>query len=173
MKLFAAGAPLARFVFVLTAIAAAAGGVATGLTVGHAAGPVPSGARLVTVTPVFGQDPNLSRHHLDHPFTITDPARVARIEAIIDGLPPFPVNVLSCSRGNGAAMQLTFRATPDSPPLATVLATYTGCPRVWNLDAQDTPYSGDYTPSGQQLQQLVLSIAGVRWPYTPDALPAL
>ena len=29
----------------------------------------------------------------------------------------------------------------------------------------------DYTGSGQQVQRLVLAIAGVRWPYTPDVLP--
>jgi hypothetical protein len=173
MRFFAAGARLPRFVFVLTGIAAAAAGVVTGLTGGHAAGTIPSGARVVTVTPVFGQDPNLGRHHLDHPFTITDSARVARIEAIIDGLPPFPVNMLSCSRGNGAAMQLTFRATPAGPALATILATYTGCPRVWSPDAPDTRYLEDYTSSGQQVQHLVLSIAHVRWPYAPDALAPL
>jgi hypothetical protein len=173
MKFFAAGTRLPRFVFVLTGIAAAAVGVVTGLAVGHAARTIPSGARVLTVTPVFGQDLNLSRHHLDRAFTITNPARVARIEAIIDGLPPFPINMLSCTRGNGAAMQLTFGATAAGPPLATILATYTGCPRVWNPDAPNTRYLEDYTSSGQQVQQLVLSIADVRWPYTPDALPPL
>jgi hypothetical protein len=176
MTLFAAGARLSRrrFVSLLAAIAAAIG-VATGLTVwlaaGAAAGAIPSGARVVTVTPLFGQDPDVSRHHLDHAFTITDPARVARIAAILDGLAPFPIGELSCARGNGAAMQLTFRTRQGGPALATVLATYTGCSRVWNTSAPGTRYLDDYTGSGQQVQQLVLAIAGVRWPYTPDALP--
>jgi hypothetical protein len=123
------------------------------------------------VTPVFGHDPNTSQHHLDHAFTITDPAVVARIAAIINGLAPFPIGELSCAEGNGAAMQLTFRTSLDGPTIATVLATYTGCPRVSSLDAQNMPDLEDYTSSGQQVQQLVLAIAGVRWPYTPDALP--
>jgi hypothetical protein len=165
-----------RFVSVLTAIAVAVV-VAIGLTVwptvGAVAATIPPGARVLTVTPVFGQDPNLSRHHLDHAFTITDPSRVARIAAIIDGLAPFPVNVLSCTRGNGAAMRLTFRARPGGRVVATVLATYTGCPRVWNTSTPDTCYLEDYTSSGQQVQHLVLAIAGVRWPYTPTALPPL
>jgi hypothetical protein len=165
-----------RFVSVLAVIAAAVS-VAIGLTVWPAAGAtaatIPSGARVLTVTPVFGQDPNLSRHHLDHAFTITDPARIAKIAAIIDHLAPFPINVLSCTRGNNAAMRLTFRASRHGRVLATVLATYTGCPRVWNLDTPDTRYLEDYTSSGQQLQHLVLTIAHVRWPYTPTALPPL
>jgi len=42
---------------------------------------------------------------------------------------------------------------------------------VWNLAARNMPYLVDQTSSGQQVQQLVLSTAGVRWPYTPDVLP--
>ena len=143
------------------------------LAAGWAAATIPAGARVVTVTPVFGQDPDVSRHHLDHAFTVTDPAQVARIAAIIDGLARFPIGELSCARDNGAEMQLTFRTSPGGRVLATVVATYTGCPLVWNTDARDTRYLDDYTRSGQQVQQLVLSIAGVRWPYPPTALPPL
>ena len=141
MTLFAAGARLSRrrFVYPLIAIAAAlaaAIAVTLSLAAGAAAATIPAGARVVTVTPVFGQDPDVSRHHLDHAFTITDPARVARIAAIIDGLARFPIGELSCARDNGAEMQLTFRTSPGGRVLATVLATYTGCPLVWNTDAR-------------------------------------
>ena len=176
MKNFLGGARLSwrRILLLLTAIAVAAG-VAIGLTVwasfDAAAATIPPGATVVTVTPVFGSDPNISRHHLDHAFTITDPAQVARIAGIINGLAPFPIGALSCAEGNGAAMKMTFKASLSGPTLSTVLATYTGCPRVWNLAAQNMPYLVDQTSSGQQVQQLVLSIAGVRWPYTPDVLP--
>lgn len=178
MTLFAAGARLSRrrFVYPLIAIAAAlaaAIAVTLSLAAGAAAATIPAGARVVTVTPVFGQDPDVSRHHLDHAFTITDPAQVARIAAVIDGLARFPIGELSCARDNGAEMQLTFRTSPGGRVLATVVATYTGCPLVWNTDARDTRYLDDYTRSGQQVQQLVLSIAGVRWPYPPTALPPL
>jgi hypothetical protein len=176
MKNFLGGARLSwrRILLLLTAIAAAAG-VAIGLTVwasfDAAAATIPPGTMVATVTPVFGSDPNIGRHHLDHAFTITDPAQVARIAGTINGLAPFPVNVLSCSEGNGAAMKMTFKASLSGPTLSTVLATYTGCPRVWNPAAQNMPYLVDQASSGQQVQQLVLSIAGVRWPYTPDVLP--
>jgi hypothetical protein len=159
-----------RSQFLLTGVAVAAG-VAIGLTVwapGAAAGTIPRGARVVTVTPVFGTDPNTSRHHLDHAFTITDPAKVARIAAIINGLARFPIGELSCSRGNGAAMRLTFRTRIGGRVVVTALATYTGCSGV---STPNGPLLEDYTKSGQQVQQLVLAIAGVRWPYTPDVLP--
>jgi hypothetical protein len=170
-----AKARLPRRILVSLAAGAVAIGIALGLALwsqGAAAGTLLGGARVVTVTPVFGSDPHTSRHHLDHPFTITDPAKVARIEAIINGLDRFPIGVLSCARGNGAAMKLTFRTSVHGRVAATVLATYTGCARVWIVNS-NTPFLEDYTRSGQQVQRLVLSIAGVRWPYTPDALPPL
>jgi hypothetical protein len=174
MTLFRSGARSARrrIVFPLAAVAAATVVVLglTGWAPGASAGTVPSGARVLTVTPVFGQDPNVSRHHLDHAFTITDPAKVARIAAIINGLAPFPVGELSCAEDNGAAMRLTFRASPHGPVVATLLATYTGCAGV---SRPGGPLFEDDTRSGQQVQRLVLAIAGVRWPYPPDVLPPL
>jgi hypothetical protein len=152
------------------ALAAAAGLGLTAWAPGASAGTVPPGARVLIVTPVFGQDPNVSRHHLDHAFTITDPAKVARIAGIINGLAPFPIGELSCTRGNGAAMRLTFRAGLHGRVAVTLLATYTGCA---GLSGPGGRLLQDYTGSGQQVQHLVLAIAGVRWPYTPDVLPTL
>jgi hypothetical protein len=163
-----------RILFLLTAVAVATGvgiGLAAWPYADAAAGTIPSGARVVTVTPVFGRDPDISRHRLDHAFTITDPAKVARIAAIINGLAPFPRGVLSCAEDNGAAMRLTFRTSGGGRAIATVLDTYTGCSGVARPDAPNVPFLEDYTRSGQQVQQLVLAIAGVRWPYTPDVLP--
>jgi hypothetical protein len=176
MRSFFTGARLSRRrgLVVFAAIMAAAG-VAIGLAVWlpgrAAAGTIPSGARVVTVTPVFGEDPNISRHHLDHAFTVTDPAKVSRIAAIINGLAPFPRGELSCAEDNGAAMELTFRASAGGPAVSTVLATYTGCSGISSPDAPAMSFLEDSTSSGQQVQQLVLDIAGIRWPYTPDVLP--
>jgi hypothetical protein len=176
MTNFVTGARLSRRrVLLLLAAIVVAVGVAIGLAVWPsgpaAAGTIASGARVVTVTPVFGRDPNVSRHHLDHAFTITDPAKVARIAAIINGLAPFPPGMLSCAVDNGAAMRLTFRTSLGGRAVATVLATYTGCPGISSPDAPNMPFLEDNTSSGQQVQQLVLGLAGVRWPYTPDVLP--
>ena len=68
-------------------------------------------------------------------------------------------------------MQLTFRTSLGGLAVATVLATYTGCSGISRPDAPNMPFREDQTSSGQQVQQLVLAIAGVRWPYTPDVLP--
>jgi hypothetical protein len=68
-------------------------------------------------------------------------------------------------------MRLTFRASVGGRAISTVLATYTGCSGISRPDAPNAPFLEDYTGSGQQVQQLVLAIAGVRWPYTPDVLP--
>ena len=40
-----------------------------------------------------------------------------------------------------------------------------------SIDGRSMPALSDYTGSGQQLQQRVLAIAGVRWPYRPGAPP--
>ena len=106
-------------------------------------------------------------------FTITDPATVAKIAAVIDGLRQLPDGTSNCPAQVGSApmltsMQLTFRTAPGGPVVATVDADYVDCQfaqvtvgaqTVWPLD--------ENTSSGQSLQQQVLVIAGVRWPYPP------
>jgi hypothetical protein len=68
-------------------------------------------------------------------------------------------------------MRLTFRTSVGGRATATVLATYTGCAGVARPGAPNMPFLEDYTNSEQQVQQLVLALAGGRWPYTPDVPP--
>jgi len=68
-------------------------------------------------------------------------------------------------------VQLTFGKSLGGPTVATVLAAYTGCSGIASPDAPNMPFLEDNTSSGQQVQQLVLAIAGARWPYRPDVLP--
>lgn len=79
-----------------------------------------AGDRSDCVTPVFGSNPGTSR---DKPgyyaFTITDPAEVARMAAVINGLHPVQPGTYNCPAVVGAAMeltsmQLTFKTTPLS-----------------------------------------------------------
>lgn len=165
-----------RRIVVLLSAAVAAVGVAAGLAVWSpgraAAATIRPGAKVVTVTPLFGRDPNVSRHHLDHAFTITDPAKVNEIVKIINGLAPFPRGELACARDNGAAMRLTFRTSLKGAVVSTLLATYTGCSGISTPQAPALPFLVGTTHSGKRVQQLVLSIAGVRWPYTPNVLPS-
>ena len=57
---------------------------------------VPPDAAVVTVTPVFGFNPNPRAKRLDRAFTVTDPAKVARIVAVVNGLTRFPDGAFSC-----------------------------------------------------------------------------
>ena len=49
-------------------------------------GRIPADARVVTAPPVFDYGSGPSRSEPDNAFTITDPAAVATIAAVIDGL---------------------------------------------------------------------------------------
>jgi len=170
--LFAAGVVDAA---VLTGLVAwlAGGPAASTSPSGAVTRTIPSDARALTVTPVFGRDPNIRWHHLDHAFTITDPAKVARIAAIINGLAKFPAGAYTCGGDNGAAMRLTFKTSLGGPAVATVLAKYGGCEGIATPADPTFPFLVGYTSSGQDVQQLVLAIAGVRWLYRPDAMPPL
>jgi hypothetical protein len=161
----------------LVYLCAALAGVAAGLAIGLAArapGRIPADARAVTVTPLFGFDAGTSR---DRPgyyaFTVADPAKVARIVAVINGLRQLPAGAYSCPAESGSAMmltsmQLTFRTAPGAPVVATVGADYGGCQFAWvTVGAQTVWPLDDYTSSGRQLQQQVLAIAGTRWPSPP------
>jgi hypothetical protein len=134
---------------------------------------LPVGARAVTVTPVFGLQPDVRRERLDPAFTVTDRARVARIAALIDALPLFPPGEYSCPLETGAQMRLTFKTAPHGRVVARVIAPYGGCGIVTlTVGDRSMPALTDETSTGQQLQQQVLAIAGVRWPYRPGSLPS-
>jgi hypothetical protein len=69
----------------------------------------------VTITPGPGLAP-LPAH--DQPVTITDPARVTRIAAVIDALPAFPARHDVLPVVPGRSMRPTFRARAAGPALA-------------------------------------------------------
>jgi hypothetical protein len=63
---------------------------------------IPPTAAVLTVTPVFGLNPDPRAERLDRAFTVTDPATVARIAAVVNGLPRSP-RVRSAARPTPAA----------------------------------------------------------------------
>src|SRR6185437_9209503 len=65
---------------------------------------VPPAARVLTVTPVFGFNPAPRARRLDRAFTVTDPATVARIAAVVNGLTRFPGGAFSCPAESGGQM---------------------------------------------------------------------
>jgi len=147
-----------------------------GPTAGQLSGPsarqvpgrIPADARVLTVTPVLPFDPGTRQEWPGSAFAITDPAKVARIAAVIDALPQLPPGVYDCPFGTASgeqltSMQLTFRTTPGGPIVASLIAVYATCQHVGITVGAHAEWLGDYTISGQQLQQQVLTIAGVRW----------
>jgi hypothetical protein len=161
-----------RLVYACAALA----GVMAGLVIGLAArspGRIPADARVVTVTPVFDFGSGPGRGTPDAAFTITDPATVAAIAAVIDGLGQLPDGTYSCPSEADTAMmltsmQLTFRTAPGGPVVATFGADYVGCQLAWVTAGTRTVWPLDEnTSSGQPVQQQILAIAGVRWPYPP------
>jgi hypothetical protein len=169
----AAARPGQRRLVYLCAILA---GVAAGLMIGLAArvpGRIPADARVVTVTPVFDFGSGPSRGEPDGAFTITDPGTVAKIAAVIDGLRQLPDGPYNCPAEAGSApmltsMQLTFRTAPGGSVVATVDADYVDCQFAQvTVGAQTVCPLDESTSSGQPMQQQVLAIAGVRWPYPP------
>jgi hypothetical protein len=133
---------------------------------------IPPGATVVTVTPVFGFQPDKKLEPLDPAFTVTDPAKVAGIAAAIDGLAVYPPGVRACPADFGPAMRLTFRTSVTGPVVARLTAGYGLCGIVSvSIEGSSMPALSDYTRSGPPLQQRVLAIAGVRWSYPLDTPP--
>jgi hypothetical protein len=133
---------------------------------------VPPDAAAVTVTPVFGFNPNPRARRLDRAFTVTDPAKVARIAAVVNGLTRFPDGAFSCPADFGGQLRLTFSARAGGPALARLTAEYGGCGSVSvRIGGRAMPALSSDTKSGPLLQQRVLAIAGVTWPVQPG-MPA-
>ena len=131
---------------------------------------IPPAARVLTVTPVFGFNPAPRARRLDRAFTVTDPATVARIAAVVNGLTRFPGGAFSCPAESGGQMRLTFFTRRGGPVVARLTAEYGGCGVVSvRIDGRDMPGLSEYPRSGPPLQQQVLAIAGVSWPVEPGS----
>jgi hypothetical protein len=119
---------------------------------------VPATARVVTITHVPGSGPQPAG---DAPVTVTDPATVARIAAVIDRLPVYPPGIRFCPLDDGSGMRLTFRAAISGPALAVVTAQSGGCGTVAvTIGGKPMPALGQ----AASMQQQVAAIAGLHWP---------
>jgi hypothetical protein len=124
----------------------------------------------VTVTPVFGSNSDRRGDRLDHAFTVTDPATVARIVALANALTVYPPGAYSCPASFGGAMRLTFLDHPGGQVLARFTAQYGGCGIASvSIGGKTEPALSTYTTSGPLFQDRVLAIAGIRWPHQPGA----
>ena len=119
---------------------------------------VPSTARAVTI----GEETTMQTGQgMPSPVTITGQAVVARLAALVNGMPisPFNGTAESCPAAFGSFLTLTFRASPGGQVLATV-RTDQSC-GVTVFSANPDQSLALTQPSG--LDQQVLSIAGLPW----------
>jgi hypothetical protein len=120
---------------------------------------VPNAARVVTISELANRNPQAKRPPA--PVTITGPAVVGRLAALVDNLPVSPLNneAVSCPAAFGADLQLAFRARTGGPVVALV-QTDQPCGMV------------DLTVPGQQrlglenntsVDRQILAIASLPW----------
>jgi hypothetical protein len=123
---------------------------------------VPKAARVVTISELASGNPQAKRPPA--PVTITDPAVVGRLAALVDSLPVSPLSneAVSCPAVFGVGLQLAFRARIGGPVVALV-QTDQPCGMV------------DLTVTGHQLLGLgnntnvdrqILAITSLRWKLT-------
>jgi hypothetical protein len=89
---------------------------------------VPAQAKAVTITMDIGL--NQGSKKPPKPATITDPAKARKLVALINGLPLLWPGIRNCPADFGDSLTLTFRASPQRPPLAVVTVELSGCQGV-------------------------------------------
>jgi hypothetical protein len=122
---------------------------------------VPPAARAVTIA----VEPDINLHITPPaPVTVTDPARVRRIVALVDGLPLSPPSGdLSCPSDGFARLVLTFRARPGGPALAVAEPDLEGCQRVsFTIGGKPQPSLGPVS-GGLSFAASAARIAGLPW----------
>ena len=125
---------------------------------------IPAGARAVTVALY----PDVNSHvKLPKPVTVTGPARVRGLVALVNGLPRFPAGSYNCPFDGGARLVLTFRADPGSPAIAVATVALEGCEGVdLTLRGRDQPGLG--SPDGGRPEATqALKIAHLNWSLPP------
>jgi hypothetical protein len=120
---------------------------------------VPAAAKAVTIS----IDPGLNQggRKPQQPVTITDPAKVRALTALINRLTLFPPGAFSCPADFGGNLVLTFRAGPRTPALAVATVDLSGCDGVdLTIGGKPQPtLAGPGTDSGPQ----ILRLAGLSW----------
>ena len=124
---------------------------------------VPVTAQAVTISMDLGL--NQGGKTPPKPVTITDPATVRELKALINGLAVFPPGPDSCPKDFGDDLVLTFRAGPRTPALAVATVDFEGCDGVdLTIDGRSQPaLAGPGTDTGPQL----LKVAGLPWKIPP------
>ena len=136
----------------------------TWLPVRPAGEQIPAAAKAVTVSMDIGL--NQGGKKPPAPVTITDPAKVQALAALINGLTLFPPGSYSCPADFGASIKLTFRAGPSTPALAVATVDLAGCGGVY-LTIGRTSEPALAGP-GSDVGPEVLKAAGLSWKLPTD-----
>lgn len=123
-----------------------------------AAEKVPAGVKVVTIT----ASPNMNHPKgTPAPVTVTSPAKVAQIVAVIDGLSLDTGGAHGCLLEEGKGITLSFRAKPGGPVLATAGEPIPSCGDVgFVIGGVRQPALADWG----SFTTKVLTAAGVHWP---------
>jgi hypothetical protein len=118
---------------------------------------VPAKAKAVTIT--MNPDPNHRGEKLPRPATITDPAKVRKLAALINSLPEYTPGLRGCLPDEtGASLTLTFRASPQGPPLAAATSQLSNCQDI-KLTVGGKPQPDLQGAIGQK----ILQVAALPW----------
>jgi hypothetical protein len=122
---------------------------------------VPARADAVTIAMDIGM--NQGGKKPPKPATITNPAKVRELVALINGLPLASPGTFHCPADFGDSLTLTFRGSPHGPPLAVATVKLSGCQGM-ALTIGGLPQPGLQGETGPQ----ILKIAALPW-----TIPAL
>jgi hypothetical protein len=119
---------------------------------------VPASVKVVTIT----ASPNMNHPKgTPAPVTVTSPAKVAKIVALLDGLSLETSQIIGCPAEQGEGITLSFRAKAGGPVLATAFEPIPSCGSVGftigSVRQQPLADWGSFTTK-------VLAAAGVHWP---------
>jgi len=115
---------------------------------------LPPASKLIVV-PTFAVGSNETAPEV----TLTDPARIARIEQIINALPKASTGTFRCPFDDGAGMALDFEDA-QSTTLADVVIGVLGCERV---QVSINGYNEPTLSGGQQAAAEIQAILGTDW----------
>jgi hypothetical protein len=124
-----------------------------------APGKVPATATAVTISMEIGL--NQGGRKPPAPVTITDPAKVRALIALINGLGRFPPGQYSCPADFADGLTLTFLAGPGARAIAVATVDLSGCDVVGlTIGGRRQPdLAGPGTDSGPR----ILRAAGLPW----------
>lgn len=125
---------------------------------------VPPAAQAVTIA----VKPDINLHITPPaPVTVTDPAQVRRIVALVDGLPLSPPpGDFNCPFDGSASLVLTFQAQPGGPALAVAEPDLEGCQWVsFTIGGKPQPSLGA-VDGGLSFAASVARVAGLPWNFS-------